>query len=359
MIVLGAGLLFLRGPTGARAEEEEETHEPQPKTAAPAVPVSTPAGARIEQSRQFRRSHNFSEALRVLGEARAMKLEPAHASEVLFEIANTHFGQGQEAIEGKISGVEADASLREAAKLFAELVKTYPQAARAQRAAYMVGSSHLLLDDLEVALPAYQRAFDDFPGSAERSGALLRVGVCQAGLDQPKKAAETFARVRREFPQAKFDAGKAAKYLDEMRLVGKPAPAIRTNEWLVGAVSDGLKDLKGQAIVLVFFATWCNHCKGNLPRLRHLMSEWSPQGVVFIGVANPDDPMNTEPVDVYVQTNRLEYHDVALDRTGASWIPYNVGGLPASVLIDRKGTVRWRGNLAFLPVPLLGKLVKE
>jgi hypothetical protein len=43
----------------------------------------------------------------------------------------------------------------------------------------------------------------------------------------------------------------------------------------------------------------------------------------------------------------------------ASWRPYRVAGFPAAVVIDRKGTVRWRAHLAFFPAALVEKLLKE
>jgi hypothetical protein len=81
--------------------------------------------------------------------------------------------------------------------------------------------------------------------------------------------------------------------------------------------------------------------------------------VVFLGVANPDDPKSTQPVDFYVQKNQIPFQDVALDRGGNSWGPYRVGSLPAGVLIDRKGVIRWRGHPAFFPGPLTEQLVSE
>ena len=34
----------------------------------------------------------------------------------------------------------------------------------------------------------------------------------------------------------------------------------------------------------------------------------------------------------------------ALDEGGGSWGPYRVSGLPAAVIIDQNGIVRWRGR---------------
>ena len=73
----------------------------------------------------------------------------------------------------------------------------------------------------------------------------------------------------------------------------------------------------------------------------------------------PNDPQNTSPVDIYIQKNEIEFHDVALDGRGASWYPYKVTTLPACVLIDRKGTIVWRGHPSFFPTPLAERVLAE
>ena len=209
------------------------------------------------------------------------------------------------------------------------------------------------------ALGAYQVTFDRYPQYENRARALLRVGVCQASLGEAARAVETFRRVIREFPSVS-DVAKARKYLNELALVGRVAPPIGANSWLLGiARGGGLETFKGEPIFLVFFATWCHNCRDEIPQLRRRIQTWYGRGVTFLGVADPDDPQNTEPVDVYVQRYEIPYVDVGLDRGRKSWVPYRVEALPAGVVIDRRGVIRWRGHPAFFPTPLLEKVVAE
>ncbi len=93
--------------------------------------------------------------------------------------------------------------------------------------------------------------------------------------------------------------------------------------------------------------------------MRRDVEEWSNKGAVFIGIANPKDPNGTSPVDVYVNVNKVPFFDVALDEGGRSWYPYRVGGLPAAVIIDQNGIVRWRGHYTFMGQTLLEDLLSQ
>jgi thiol-disulfide isomerase/thioredoxin len=184
--------------------------------------------------------------------------------------------------------------------------------------------------------------------------------VCQAGLGETAKARAAFEKYLKEYPNEKADVAKVQKSIRELEVVGRPAPPLRPAGWLGGALgSDGLKAVEGQAVVLVWFATWCPNCRKELAHLRAILKKWEKSDVVFIGIADPDDPQSTMPVEDYVRTNKLEFFDVGLDKTSSSWAPYRVTGFPAAALIDRKGIVRWRGHLAFFPNPLLTKVLKE
>jgi thiol-disulfide isomerase/thioredoxin len=270
------------------------------------------------------------------------------------------FRKAQEAGDEKLPGADADALYREAVKAFEEVVRTYPQARAASEALYLIGSSQLMLGDLEKSLAAYGGVVDRYATSDARSRALLRVGVCHTGLDAPLQALAVFQQWLRDYPQESDDRRKVQKYLNELGLVGRKAPSLGTNEWLLGNVGpEGLGTFSGEVIVLLFFATWCENCSEELPHLRRIMRDGAPLGAVFLGVANPEDPKNTAPVDVYVKKNQLDFLDVALDRAFASWGNYRVTGLPAAVLIDRRGRIRWRGHLAFFPTGLLSKALAE
>src|SRR4030095_6412422 len=64
---------------------------------------------------------------------------------------------------------------------------------------------------------------------------------------------------------------------------GKPAPDFTLTS--LDGKTVKLSDLKGKAVVLNFWATWCAPCKIEVPWLVDLQKQYGPQGLEIIGVA--------------------------------------------------------------------------
>jgi cytochrome c biogenesis protein CcmG, thiol:disulfide interchange protein DsbE len=117
-------------------------------------------------------------------------------------------------------------------------------------------------------------------------------------------------------------------------LVGRPAPdfALRT---LDGDRVVRLGDLRGQVVVLNFWASWCAECRVEHPALSAAWNRFRDAGVVVVGVDFQDD-----------HANALAY----LAETGTSWpvvgdpgsrtaLAYGVYGIPETFLIGPDGQV--------------------
>ncbi len=354
-----------RPESGRRVEEKPGTAEEgeEPVLApAPRAGNKSPPEVKVDEALQLRKQRKYDEALARLKEAAALSPPPNIEAEVLFRTGETLFQKGRAAAEEKLGDTEPEPFFVEALRLFDDVVTRHPREAITANAVYLTGSSHLMLGDLAKARSAYERAYKDYPGYKDRGLALIRVGVCQAGLDDPIEASRTFSKYLGEFIDegSKNDRVKVGKYLREIGMVGRPAPQLQVSRWLNGTVGpEGLKTFDGEPVVLVFFATWCGNCSAELPHLKSLMKTWGPRGVTFLGVGDPDDPKNTEPIEIYVTRHDVQFTDVALDPGSRSQIGYRVAGMPAAAVIDRRGTVRWRGHLAFFPTPLIEKVLEE
>ena len=325
--------------------------------------------AELEKGLSLQKQGRYTRALEVLGGAVEMKAPNALRAEVLLELAETYFRRGKDAREESLEPGEVvedpGSNLETSAVLFREVVNRYKDELDfSSQAAYMAGSCYLLLGDHRRGLAAYKSAFENFPRTSKyRPRALERAGICNAGIGDHVQAKAFFNKYLRDFgndPKHSSTAKKVrTRYLNELGMVGRPAPSLNATRWLKGVVDGGLESLRGEVIVLTFFSTWCNHCKSELPQMRRDVEKWSDKGVVFIGIANPNDPKRTSPVEIYVETNKVPFLDVALDEGGRSWYPYRVSGLPAAVVIDQKGIVRWRGHYTFMGHTLLDTLLAE
>ena len=119
-------------------------------------------------------------------------------------------------------------------------------------------------------------------------------------------------------------------------LVDKPAP-----DFSLPVVSGGdrgarikLSELKGQVVVLDFWATWCEPCAIQAKILERISRKYKADAVV-LGV-NVDDP--PAKARAYAQRGGLSY-PILSDPTGQVQAAYSVGTLPSIVVIDKQGGV--------------------
>ncbi len=114
-----------------------------------------------------------------------------------------------------------------------------------------------------------------------------------------------------------------------------PAPGFRL-ETLDGK-SVALEDLKGQVVMINFWASWCGPCRQEMPLLDKLYAKYKPMGFTLLGV-------NVEP-DPKLATGFLEKTPVTfpilLDKDSSVSKLYQVAGMPSTVIVDRKGNLRW------------------
>jgi cytochrome c biogenesis protein CcmG, thiol:disulfide interchange protein DsbE len=122
--------------------------------------------------------------------------------------------------------------------------------------------------------------------------------------------------------------------------VGYPAPDF-TLSTLAGE-EFSLSALRGQPVVLNFWATWCIPCQRELPALRTASQRY--QGEVAIIAVDQGESAKT--VQGYVDKLGLPF-TIPLDADTDVGRRYNVYGLPTTYFIDRQGIIRqqWTGEM--------------
>jgi cytochrome c biogenesis protein CcmG/thiol:disulfide interchange protein DsbE len=117
-------------------------------------------------------------------------------------------------------------------------------------------------------------------------------------------------------------------------VVGQTAPQIAAVA-VDGSPID-LDALRGNVVLINFWATWCPPCRAEMPAIEAAYQAYAAQGFEVIAVTNDQNP---ELVPLFLREFGLTFPAV-LDRDNAINAAYRVNGLPTSLFIDRSGTVR-------------------
>jgi len=97
-----------------------------------------------------------------------------------------------------------------------------------------------------------------------------------------------------------------------------------------------LSDLRGQVVVVNFWATWCVPCIEEMPMFQSY-SERYPQ-FTLLGIAQQE---SAEQVTPYVERMGISY-PVLLDLNAKVTESYKVFMLPTTIFVDQEGMIRYR-----------------
>jgi len=121
-------------------------------------------------------------------------------------------------------------------------------------------------------------------------------------------------------------------------MIDAPAPAYEATA-LDGAPVT-LASLRGQVVLLNVWATWCGPCREEIPYLSALSREEEAQGLKIIGVSIDTKADQPKVGDLAAQLGMP--YAVWLDPDDRVSGLFRASGVPASMLIDRDGVLRWR-----------------
>jgi len=130
------------------------------------------------------------------------------------------------------------------------------------------------------------------------------------------------------------------------------APELKFTEWINNEKGNAI--LQNKHIILEFWATWCGACIEAIPHMNQLTLKYSDK-ISFVSVNSYDSKskiekfLNKTEMDSYNAMDSKKYLKEAL----------KIQTIPATVLIDNKGNLRWRGSASDITEELINTFLDE
>jgi peroxiredoxin len=98
-----------------------------------------------------------------------------------------------------------------------------------------------------------------------------------------------------------------------------------------------LSDLRGQAVLVNLWATWCPPCREEMQTIEKVYQEYKDKGftVLAVNMTYQDDPLAIVP---FVKEQKLTF-PILLDETGGMANAYQLRSLPSSYFIRPDGVI--------------------
>mgnify|MGYP006274710291 CR=1 FL=1 len=120
-----------------------------------------------------------------------------------------------------------------------------------------------------------------------------------------------------------------------VRAAGTPAPAVSFTDMTGTTVA--LSSLKGQVVLLDFWASWCIPCRRSFPEVDAMQQSLRGRGVVAYAIGVDEDAKQARAF--------LAEHPhtipVALDPKGTLAAAFKLTAMPTSIILDREGRIRF------------------
>jgi peroxiredoxin len=235
--------------------------------------------------------------------------------------------------------------------------------------------------EIEAKLIAFRQAY---PGSREAVDAGFQLGTMEFGMQKPDQAltyllefvAKADETQREQVGYSRFylaeiyrGQGKYSEAEGEYKLVLSKYSDInprltqyaQTNldnlsaerkiavgsEPVAFSVTsiDGKKlspaDFKGKVLLIDFWATWCGPCVMEMPNVKSVYSRYHAKGFEIVGISLDQ---SRDKLDAYIQQQQIEWPQYF---DGKWWsndvaVKYGITSIPTTVLIDRKGKIRYK-----------------
>jgi thiol-disulfide isomerase/thioredoxin len=189
----------------------------------------------------------------------------------------------------------------------------------------------------EIFVRAHEEMTKALAAAANFPDAVYVDGQILAHLNQDEAAKKQFEQFVKMTPEGDPNRQRALRYISEPGLArARMAPpfSITTTE----GQHISLDDLKGSAVLIDFWATWCSACREALPHMREIAKKFQGQPLVVLSVSLDDDEQKWK---TFVAKNEMtwpQYRDGGF--TGPIATLFAVRAIPQTFTIDADGVLQ-------------------
>ena len=212
----------------------------------------------------------------------------------------------------------------------------------------------IAITDPEMAAPEADVPVEEAPGPPRRP--IRRRGVGPFSLRQVTIAIVAIMATATVLTLATLPLGRTPNGLPvpdpSAFLIGSPIPGLRIGDLAPELAVDGtngrvelldldgnpirLADLRGKAVWINFWASWCPPCQYETPSIRALDQRYRDRGLAIVAI---QVQQTVQAGRDYAARYGLEY-TIGADVTGDIFHAYRVFALPTQFFIDTSGIIR-------------------
>jgi thiol-disulfide isomerase/thioredoxin len=189
----------------------------------------------------------------------------------------------------------------------------------------------------EIFLRAHEEMTKALAAAANFPDAVFADGLILALLKQDDAARKQFEQFVKMRPADDPNRARALRYIDDPDLArARMAPAFAITTMDGQRVS--LDELKGKAVLIDFWATWCGPCREALPHMREIAKKFDGQPLTVLSISLDENEQKWKDFVAKNEMTWLQYRDGGFNGPVAT--RFGVRAIPQTFTIDADGVLQ-------------------